>query len=157
MLNLKPLAPGREGYYLRTVASGVEDYYLGNGEAPGSWTGQSAQRFGLRGRVAEDDLRAVLAGTDPRTGERLTGRGRGRKRTVPGWDATFRAPKSVSLLWALSDPDTSRQVREAHDRRERQDPRAGSRARGLASQRLHGDRRVAGRPGRAGADHQGRH
>ncbi len=116
MLNITPLAAGRESYYLETVASGVEDYYTGAGEAPGYWTGESAARFDLHGQVDAAALRAVLAGTDPRTGEQLTGHGRGRKRTVPGWDATFRAPKSVSLLWALSDASTARLVRWAHDR-----------------------------------------
>jgi conjugative relaxase-like TrwC/TraI family protein len=116
MLNIKPLAPGGEAYYLETVASGVEDYYLGAGEAPGYWLGGATGTFGLHGQVDDRNLRAVLAGTDPRTGEQLTGHGRGRKRTVPGYDATFNAPKSVSLLWALGDADTSRHVRRAHDR-----------------------------------------
>jgi hypothetical protein len=40
--------------------------------------------------------------------------GRRRART-PGFDCTFSAPKSVSLLWALGSPEVSRQVRDAHD------------------------------------------
>jgi len=34
---------------------------------------------------------------------------------VAGFDATFSAPKSVSLLFALGDPETSNEVRNAHD------------------------------------------
>ena len=34
---------------------------------------------------------------------------------MPGFDLTFRAPKSVSVLFGLGDPDTARQVRDAHD------------------------------------------
>jgi conjugative relaxase-like TrwC/TraI family protein len=34
---------------------------------------------------------------------------------VPGFDHTFRAPKSVSLLWALSDRVTAAEVTAAHD------------------------------------------
>ncbi len=101
---------------METVASGVEDYYLGAGEAPGYWLGDTAAGFSLHGQVDATDLRAVLSGVDPRTGEQLTGSRRGRKRTVPGYDATFNAPKSVSLLWALGDPAVTRHVRRAHDR-----------------------------------------
>lgn len=116
MLSISKLAAGKVSYYLRTVASGVEDYYTGSGEAPGYWTGASAQRLGLHGQVSERDFVRVLAGLDPRDETPLTGAGRGRKRTIPGFDATFSAPKSVSLLWALGDPGTSRTVRRAHDR-----------------------------------------
>jgi hypothetical protein len=34
---------------------------------------------------------------------------------VTGFDLTFSAPKSVSVLWGLSDPDVSRAVHRAHD------------------------------------------
>ena len=44
---------------------------------------------------------AVLAGHDPSTGEHLH---HAKNRKVPGWDLTFRAPKSVSILWGLSEP-----------------------------------------------------
>jgi conjugative relaxase-like TrwC/TraI family protein len=35
---------------------------------------------------------------------------------VPGFDLTFSAPKSVSVLWALSDDRTRGRVRECHER-----------------------------------------
>ena len=35
---------------------------------------------------------------------------------MSGFDLTFSAPKSVSLLWGLSDSETSAAVRAAHDR-----------------------------------------
>jgi len=34
---------------------------------------------------------------------------------VVGFDATFSAPKSVSLLYAIGSPEVSDQVRSAHD------------------------------------------
>ena len=80
--------------------------------------GQHGDRFGshgplgLEGLVRPDDLRAVLSGTDPSTGEGLH---RAKNRKVPGWDLTFRAPKSVSILWALGEPDTAAQVVAAHE------------------------------------------
>jgi Ti-type conjugative transfer relaxase TraA len=113
MLNVAKLAPGGEGYYLDTVASGVEDYYTGSGEAAGYWLGAATPILGLAGPVDAEALRAVLGAVDPGSGESLTGRMS--RRTVPGFDCTFRAPKSVSVLYGLGDLDTSATVRDAHD------------------------------------------
>ena len=111
MLNIGRLGVDGAEYYLGTVASGLEEYYLGAGEAPGSWTGSGSAALGLAGEVRPEDLRAVLAGRDPATGDVL---GSGQRR-VPGFDLTFRAPKSVSLLWGLADPHVADEVRAAHD------------------------------------------
>jgi len=111
VLNLHRLSPGAESYYLDQVVSGLEDYYAEHGEAPGCWLASSGQ-LGLEGLVRPDDLRSVLTGADPSTGERLH---RARNRKVPGWDLTFRAPKSVSILWGLGEPDVARQVVAAHE------------------------------------------
>ena len=110
-MNLHRLAPGAESYYLDQVVSGVEDYYAEAGESPGYWLA-SSNLLGLDGVVDGDDLRAVLSGHDPETGERLH---RARNRKVPGWDLTFRAPKSVSILWGLGEPAVSAQVVAAHE------------------------------------------
>jgi conjugative relaxase-like TrwC/TraI family protein len=112
VLNLHRLAPGAESYYLDQVVSGIEDYYGEAGEAPGYWLASSAELLGLEGRVVSEDLRAVLTGHDPDTGERLH---RSHNRKVPGWDLTFRAPKSVSVLWALGGPEMADQVVAAHE------------------------------------------
>lgn len=111
MLNIGKLAHGGENYYLSTVAVTVEAYYTGSGEAPGKWTGATAELLDLNGRVDAESLRALLAGRHPITGEKLVAQ----QRTVPGFDLTFRAPKSVSLVWALADDHTSLEVRQAHD------------------------------------------
>lgn len=111
VLGIGKLTVGGEAYYLNVVAKGVEDYYLGSGEAPGYWLGKGAARFGLSGRVDPEALGRVLGGLDPHTGDRLARAGE----RVPGFDTTFRAPKSVSLLYALADPDVSREVTAAHD------------------------------------------
>ena len=68
--------------------------------------------LGLDGEVVADDLHAMWAGEDPSGGERL---GRFPGRQVAGFDLTFRAPKSVSLLAGLGDPDTAKVVRDAHE------------------------------------------
>ena len=99
-------------YFLRAVAKGVEDYYVGHGEAPGRWLGTHADELGLAGVVEPDDLIQVIDGHDPVSGNRIT---RSRHRQVPGFDLTFCAPKSVSVVWALGDDDTRRAAREAHE------------------------------------------
>ena len=109
MLSVWKLRHGQEAYYLEAVAEGVEDYYVG-GEAPGRWIASSGATLGLAGEVSPDDLRAVLSGRDPSSGTRL-----GQPHKVPGFDLTFRAPKSVSVLFGLGEPDVARQVRDAHD------------------------------------------
>ena len=111
-MSIGKLVGGNEDYYLHTVASGVEDYYVGRGEAPGRWLGVGAGELGLEGRVDAESLAAVLGGRDPVDGVRLV---RVRADRVPGFDLTFRAPKSVSLLFALADHDVAAEVREAHD------------------------------------------
>jgi len=114
VLSLGKLAPGQQQYYLDTVARGAEEYYTGAREAPGQWVGSAASRLGLAGEVDAEALRRVLDHVDPGTGTyRLTG-----SRSVPvvaGFDATFCAPKSVSLLFALGAPEVSNEVRNAHD------------------------------------------
>ncbi|MBV8960137.1 MAG: relaxase domain-containing protein, partial [Actinobacteria bacterium] len=95
---------------VEVIASGVEDYYLSGHEAPGCWTGKGAAELGLEGRVLPDDLRAVLEGDDPHSGERLVG---WHKR--PGYDLTLSAPKSVSLLWGLGNRSTAAAVEESHE------------------------------------------
>ncbi|MEJ7583588.1 MAG: MobF family relaxase, partial [Acidimicrobiales bacterium] len=114
MLSLGKLAPGQQQYYLDTVARGAEEYYTGAREAPGQWVGAACTRLGLAGEVEAEELGRVLEHVDPKTGTyRLTG-----SRSVPvvaGFDATFCAPKSVSLLFALGAPEVSNEVRNAHD------------------------------------------
>lgn len=70
----------------------------------------AAATLGLGGIVGPEDLRAVLEGIDPRSGEKLVG-----WRTATGFDLTLSAPKSVSLLWALGDDKVGARVMAAHD------------------------------------------
>jgi conjugative relaxase-like TrwC/TraI family protein len=104
---------GNPDYYLEMVAEGLEEYYTGAREAPGLWVGNSAERLGLSGEVDGEALHRVLDHRDPKTGTRLT-RAQGGPQ-LAGFDATFCAPKSVSLLFALGDPEISNEVRNAHD------------------------------------------
>lgn len=64
MLSIGKLSPGRADYYLDTVATGAEEYYLGSGEAPGRWLGRGAEQLDLTGEVGARELRHALAGCD---------------------------------------------------------------------------------------------
>jgi conjugative relaxase-like TrwC/TraI family protein len=114
VLTLGKLGHGQEAYYLDSVASGIEDYYSGEGEAPGRWIGSGCEELGLFGEVESKQLRHILNAEHPDSGEPLVSLRGGRR--IPGFDLTFSAPKSVSLHWALSDPATRRVVRECHER-----------------------------------------
>jgi conjugative relaxase-like TrwC/TraI family protein len=89
------------------------------GEVPGVWSGRQAAGLGLSGRVDVDALELLLSGRDPVTGTRLGRELLDRYRTdgrvvraVSGFDATFSAPKSLSVWWALTGDG---RLLEAHD------------------------------------------
>ncbi len=117
MLSIGKLGMGQEMYYLEKVAEGAGDYYSGEGEVAGRWAGDAAADLGLSGEVGGDQLTAMLTGRSPVDGGPLLGRqgvpGRG---SVPGFDLTFSAPKSVSLTWALGGPEAGQAVMDAHHR-----------------------------------------
>jgi conjugative relaxase-like TrwC/TraI family protein len=82
-------------------------------EPPGTWVGRGPGALGLDGVVDRGDLEAVLAGASPRSGQVL---GPYHHRVqVAGFDLTFCAPKSVSILHGLADPDVALAVRAGHD------------------------------------------
>jgi len=117
MLTIGKLGIGQENYYLDKVAEGAEDYYSGEGEAEGRWMGDGAEELGLDGEVGPDQLKAMLTGRNPVDGAPLLGmRGVPAKGAVPGFDLTFSAPKSVSLLWALGGAETGAEISRAHER-----------------------------------------
>jgi hypothetical protein len=107
MVSVGKLATGQADYYLEqaggrvtraaAVGGGVEDYYASGPESAGRWLGRGALALGLAGPVAADVLRTVLDGSTPDGHDRLAGP----NTEVPGFDVTFSAPKSVSLLFAL--------------------------------------------------------
>jgi conjugative relaxase-like TrwC/TraI family protein len=113
MLSIGKLTSGREDYYLTSLAATGDEYYLDPTEIPGVWHGQLAGRLGLSGTVEAGAFRAVLDGRHPDGTPLVLGAG-GTGR-VTGFDLTFSAPKSVTLLWALGDPDIAAAVVAAHD------------------------------------------
>ena len=109
MLSIHAMKAGDGAYYLDLAQ---EDYYLRGGEPPGHWWGQGAEALRLRGRVERHELERMLTGFSPK-GEGLTQNAGGEKRK-PGWDLTFSAPKSVSVLWSQADAGTRREIQAAH-------------------------------------------
>jgi len=120
----KPLSAGQaRRYHAEEFQNARDNYYTEGNVIRGVWHGQLAERWGLVGNVREDQFERLAEGQHPITGEQLvrhhtareTKNARGDTVTTmehrAGWDATFSAPKSVSLT-ALVGGDE--RVREAH-------------------------------------------
>ncbi len=90
-----------------------DDYYSEEQCVVGEWFGRGAKVLGLSGEVASEDFHAVLRGQRPSNEEVLVHIANGRTERRAAWDATFNAPKSVSIE-ALVGGDT--QLAEAHRR-----------------------------------------
>src|SRR4051794_32295626 len=115
MLSIGKLAAGPTAgrYYVEQVAQGREDYYAGDGEAPGSWVGGGAASLALRGEVTEGGIGLLLDGRDPGSGGQL--RRPLASGAVAGFDLTFRAPKSVSILFGIGHRGLSDALRREHE------------------------------------------
>ena len=116
MLSRGKVPPATVSYYSDEVARGLEDYYAGRGEAKGVWLGAGSAHEGLGGDVEAEELARLFDARHPRSGESL-----GAPYTVrdgfdrvTGWDLTFSAPKSVSVLWAVGGGGIGMEVRDAH-------------------------------------------
>ena len=111
MMSLSALGRGRENYYLNLAR---EDYYTQGGEAPGEWLGHGALALGLGSEVEGNDLRNLLHGKSSDGTVALVQERRGAERQM-GWDLTFSAPKSVSVLWSQTESGEDRQrIQQAH-------------------------------------------
>jgi conjugative relaxase-like TrwC/TraI family protein len=120
----KPLSAGQaQNYHAKEFTAKEQNYWSQRGMIQGEWQGRLASQFGLAGAVTAEDFAKLSHGQHPATGEQLV-----RQRTAyeykdadgktvktmehrAGWDATFSAPKSVSLT-ALVGGDEN--VRMAH-------------------------------------------
>lgn len=119
----KPLSAGQaQSYHKKEFASKEQSYWARGSEIQGEWRGRLAEKYGLSGAVAAEDFARLSQGQHPVTGKQLVrhrttqhatddGRNINTAEHRAGWDATFSAPKSVSLT-ALVGGD--QRVREAH-------------------------------------------
>jgi conjugative relaxase-like TrwC/TraI family protein len=90
LLPVAELRVGHEDYWLREVAESLCDYYAGRGEAKGVWLGRRALAGGFAGREAAAELvKAMFAGIDPATGERIA---------APVWRADPRSKLDAAPL-----------------------------------------------------------
>jgi len=120
----KPLTTGQAHAYHREEFANLEqNYYTQGDRVLGEWQGKLAAAWGLEGKVTSEQFHRLAEGQHPLTGEQLVRHrfaseqktSKGKKVTTSdhraGWDATFSAPKSVSIT-ALVGGD--KRVREAH-------------------------------------------
>jgi len=125
MLTLsKPLSAGQvRTYHEREFASERQNYWSRDQQGYSEWQGQLAKEWGLSGAVGDEYFARLTEGQHPFTEKQLvqhqvsrTYEGKDGKEVTSmehraGWDATFSAPKSVSLT-ALVGSDE--RVRMAH-------------------------------------------
>lgn len=106
----KPLSAGQAQTYHREEFSNAQENYYSEGDSiRGEWQGQLAVLWGLEGEVSEQQFARLTEGQSPTTGEQLVRHQTARSyqnskgETIrsmehrAGWDATFSAPKSVSI------------------------------------------------------------
>ncbi|MGB7350282.1 MAG: MobF family relaxase [Candidatus Acidiferrales bacterium] len=110
-------------YHAEEFSNARENYYTQGDQIRGEWHGRLAEQWGLDGEVREEHFQRLSEGQHPVTSEQLVRHKAAREyvndhgqkvRTMEhraGWDATFSAPKSVSLT-ALVGGDE--RVRAAH-------------------------------------------
>lgn len=120
----KPLSSTQaQTYHAKEFTAAEQNYWKQEDTIQGEWRGKLAEEFGLSGAVGALEFSRLAEGQHPATGEQLV-----RHRVVheykaedgrtvtpvehrAGWDATFSAPKSVSLTALVGGDD---EVREAH-------------------------------------------
>src|SRR5271156_6997158 len=125
MLNIsKPLSSGQaQTYHAKEFTSAEQNYWKQGDTILGEWHGRLAEKFGLAGAVDANEFARLTEGQHPHTAEQLVRHrvvqeyeGADGKTVAPvehraGWDATFSAPKSVSLTALVGGDD---RVRDAH-------------------------------------------
>jgi conjugative relaxase-like TrwC/TraI family protein len=112
-------------YHAKEFTAAEQNYWKHGDTIQGEWRGKLAEEFGLSGGVGALEFSRLAEGQHPATGEQLVQHRVAHEyktedwRTITpvehraGWDATFSAPKSVSLTALVGGDD---EVREAHRR-----------------------------------------
>ncbi len=120
----KPLSASQaRTYHKEEFASRQQNYWSRDQQGHSEWQGKLARQWNLAGPVVEEHFARLAEGQHPRTGEQLvrhqvsrTYEGKNGKEVTSvehraGWDATFSAPKSVSITALVGGDD---RVRVAH-------------------------------------------
>ncbi len=120
----KPLSADQaQNYHQKEFTAKEQNYWSQRGVIAGEWQGHLASQIGLMGDVSAEGFARLSHGQHPQTGEQLVRQRASYEyqdadgKTIKtmehraGWDATFSAPKSVSLTALVGGDD---RVREAH-------------------------------------------
>jgi conjugative relaxase-like TrwC/TraI family protein len=120
----KPLNSGQaQTYHAKEFTSAEQNYWKQGDAILGEWQGQLAEKYGLVGAIDAQHFARLSEGQNPHTAEQLIQHRKAQEYTTAdgslvkpaehraGWDATFSAPKSVSLTALVGGDD---RVREAH-------------------------------------------
>jgi conjugative relaxase-like TrwC/TraI family protein len=120
----KSLSSGQaQSYHKLEFTSETQNYYKQGDAVRGEWQGQLATRLGLTGEVSPLEFSRLADGKNPATDEQMVRHRSAMEYRNPdgsttkavehraGWDATFSAPKSVSLTALVGGDD---RVRWAH-------------------------------------------
>ena len=120
----KPLSSGQaQSYHKLEFTAESQSYYRQGDSVKGEWQGRLAARLGVAGEVSPFEFSRLANGVHPQTGEQLVRHRVATEYKNPdgsitksvehraGWDATFSAPKSVSLTALVGGDD---RVRDAH-------------------------------------------
>jgi conjugative relaxase-like TrwC/TraI family protein len=125
MLNIsKPLSASQaQTYHEKEFTAAEQNYWKEGDTILGEWHGRLAGKFSLAGAIGAEEFTRLSEGQHPVTGDQLVHHRQAHEyqtadgKTVTsvehraGWDATFSAPKSVSLTALVGGDD---HVREAH-------------------------------------------
>lgn len=95
----------------REPKAGLTGYLTGHGDPPGKWIATAGLAEPGQELTAEQ-LTRVLEGRDPATDKTLV---QGVRQTAhhPGWEMTYAAPKSVSVVWATASPEQRAAIADA--------------------------------------------
>jgi len=120
----KPLSSGQaQTYHAKEFTSAEQNYWKQGDTIPGEWQGRMTEKYGLAGAIDAQHFARLSEGQNPHTAEQLVRHRNGQEYTAAdgstvkpvehraGWDATFSAPKSVSLTALVGGDD---RIREAH-------------------------------------------
>ena len=120
----KPLSSSQaQTYHAKEFMSAEQNYWKQGDTILGEWQSRMAEQYGLAGGIDAQHFARLSEGQNPLTGEQLIRHRNGQEYTTAegttvkpvehraGWDATFSAPKSVSLTALVGRDD---RVREAH-------------------------------------------
>jgi len=112
MLSITPSgsSTSAKDYFANSLSKG--DYYLKDDldrgsnqevEIVGHWHGNLAEKLGLQGNITQEQFNALADNVNPVTGEKLTARNTANR--IAGYDFTFNAPKSLSILYEITQDE----------------------------------------------------